>query len=67
MRSWQFFLVVAVTIGAMSYFYYNSDYYAKRVAGTADRPTAAVIAPVETVPASAASRQESSRSKVNLP
>jgi len=47
MRSWQFLLVVAVVIGALTYFYYNSDYYAKRAAAPAGESNA----PAETVPA----------------
>ena len=50
MRSWQFLLVVAVVIGAMSYFYYNSDYYAKRASGPTATPAAAATAPVQTKP-----------------
>jgi len=34
-RSWQFFLTVAIVIAGMSYFYYSSDFYAKRAAGPA--------------------------------
>jgi hypothetical protein len=32
-RSWQFFLTIAIVIAAMTYFYYSSDFYAKRAAG----------------------------------
>ena len=39
-RAWQFFLTVAITIAVMSYFYYSSDYYAKR--STAVEPAAPV-------------------------
>ena len=32
-RAWQFFLTVAMTVAVLAYFYYSSDYYAKRAAG----------------------------------
>jgi hypothetical protein len=38
-RAWQFFLTVAVTIALLAYFYYSSDYYAKRAAAPAGGQT----------------------------
>ena len=38
-RAWQFFLTVAVTIAVMAYFYYGSDYYAKRSTDAAHAPS----------------------------
>jgi hypothetical protein len=40
-RAWQFFLTVAITIAVMSYFYYSSDYYAKRSTDVAPAALAA--------------------------
>jgi hypothetical protein len=31
-RAWQFFLTVAITAAILAYFYYSSDFYAKRTA-----------------------------------
>ncbi len=43
-RAWQFFLIVAMTIAAFAYFYYASDFYAKRATeplqSTASAPAA---------------------------
>jgi hypothetical protein len=48
-RAWQFFLTIAMTITAMAYLYYSSDYYAKRAAGG---PSVEAVAPASD-PASA--------------
>jgi hypothetical protein len=52
-RSWQFFLTIAIVIAAMSYFYYSSDFYAKRAAGEGGKTTAtqAASAPSAGAPA----------------
>ncbi len=43
-RSWQFFLTIAIICGVMGYFYYTSDFYAERSAGSATEAQAPAAA-----------------------